>query len=182
MKTITKADYERAAARYRYWRGRWPYLELAAQWVQEAGPARVLELGPHSLPIVRNGHTMERRTWGPNSPTYLHDATRLPWPVPDASYDLFIALQVWEHLAGFQAGAFAEVMRIARGAILSFPFGWHCPTDPTHHGIDGERIRRWTLAVAPAEIRHVGRRVLYRFDFTRANPQADASRPEGTTR
>ena len=71
-------------------------------------------------------------------------------------YDMFIALQVWEHLVGRQREAFNEVMRISKMAILSFPYMWNCPEDnanyPEHHMIDEKIISEWTLGVEPMKI------------------------------
>ena len=54
----------------------------------------------------------------------LHDATATPWPIPGGRYDLFVALQVFEHLGTSQRAAFAEVRRVARHAIISLPIEW----------------------------------------------------------
>ena len=64
----------------------------------------------------------------------IHDATVAPWPVADKAYDLFVALQVFEHLGDEQPQTFAEVRRVAKHAILSLPIDWEMP-DPTncHH-------------------------------------------------
>ena len=87
---------------------------------------------------------------------YLHDATKIPWPIIDKEYDMFIALQVWEHLLGKQKEAFREVMRISRMAILSFPYMWDCPKDnanyPEHHMIDEKIIADWTLNIEPIKV------------------------------
>jgi hypothetical protein len=41
--------------------------------------------------------------------------------VADNAYDLFVALQVFEHLGTSQREAFREVRRVARHAIISLP-------------------------------------------------------------
>ncbi len=142
MKPITSKDFRRTTKGQPYYAGRWEYFQLA---IQLAGrPASVLELGPHTLPLFPAGDTMD--VSGALSPTYRHDATQVPWPV-DRHYDLFIGLQVWEHLRESQAAAFAEVMRVASRAVLSFPNQWDCPADLSHHGIDEQRIAEWTCHV-----------------------------------
>jgi hypothetical protein len=108
-----------------------------------------------------------------------HNATEKPWPIRDKSYDVFIALQVWEHLDNKQSRAFREVMRIARSAILSFPYNWNCPEDnanyPEHHLIDQELIGDWTLNIQPKQIIHIertgtkvskGPRLIYYWEFS----------------
>lgn len=143
LKPITEADYRRAVDEHPYYAGRWGYYRLALGF---AGcPESVVELGPHRLPLFPAGDTMDVNP--ALAPTYRHDARVLPWPVEDGRYDLFVALQVWEHLGASQAIAFREVMRVAKRAILSFPFTWDCPDDPVHHAIGREKIREWTCGI-----------------------------------
>lgn len=110
--------------------------------------------------------------------TYQHNATEKPWPIADKSYDLFIALQVWEHLDNKQSFAFREVMRVSRAAILSFPYLWHCKKNslsyPEHHMIDEELISNWTLNIPPREIVRIAatgevgsrkQRIIYFWEF-----------------
>ncbi len=83
----------------------------------------------------------------------VHDATVAPWPVRDNACDLFVALQVFEHLGGLQTTAFAEVRRVARNAILSLPIGWEM-ADPTnaHHQLSHEHVMTWFAPVVPTRI------------------------------
>ena len=83
----------------------------------------------------------------------VHDATSVPWPVPDKAYDLFVALQVFEHLGTAQPEAFLEVRRIARHAILSLPIDW-VMADPTncHHALTNERVLGWFAPVRPTRV------------------------------
>jgi hypothetical protein len=124
---------------------------------------KVLELGPSFQTIVKNCDIIvkpEKDVWGRPEKSinkiHEHDATIVPWPIKDKEYDLFIALQVWEHLAGKQKEAFREAMRTSKMAILSFPYMWDCPIDnanyPEHHMISEEIIREWTLNIEPNKI------------------------------
>lgn len=147
-----------------YYQGRWAYFsEVIDILKSQKGINKVIELGPSFLPVVKGCDIMlkpEIDTWGRpivKSPKeYLHDATVTPWPVQDKEYDVFIALQVWEHLVGRQKEAFSEVMRISKMAILSFPYLWDCPKDnanyPEHHMIDEKIISDWTLGVDPVKV------------------------------
>ena len=74
----------------------------------------------------------------------IHDATVAPWPVADKAYDLFVALQVFEHLGDKQPQTFAEVRRVAKHAILSLPIDWEM-ADPTncHHMLSNEKVLSW---------------------------------------
>jgi hypothetical protein len=83
----------------------------------------------------------------------IHDATEVPWPFADKSYDLFVAFQVFEHLGTHQAEAFREVRRVARHAILSLPIDWNM-ADPRncHHLLREEAVLRWFAPVVPTRI------------------------------
>lgn len=147
----------------KYYQGRWAYFSEVVEIIKgQKDINRVLELGPSFMPVVKDCNIMlkpEIDNWGrpitKASSEYLHDATEIPWPVNDKEYDLFIALQVWEHLADKKKEAFKEVMRISRSAILSFPYMWDCPVDnanyPEHHMIDEGIIAEWTLDVKPVK-------------------------------
>jgi hypothetical protein len=150
-----------------YYDSRWDYYSGAISIINKELPGvkRILELGPYVLPICKGSDTMDKESFLPGL-TYLHDATKVPWPIKDSSYDLFIGLQVWEHLSDKQEDAFKEVMRIAKMAIVSFPYEWFCPGD-VHHGIDGKKISRWTLNFKPDRILPVGERVIYFWRFSR---------------
>ena len=142
-----------------YYIGRWAYFQEVVKMVREINPRSVLELGPALFTVVKNSDIMrkpELDRWGipPDIQTteYLHDATKTPWPI-EKKYDLFIALQVFEHLVDSQIQAFQEVKRIAKNAILSLPYKWDCPKDnanyPEHHMIDEDTILKWTKNEAP---------------------------------
>jgi hypothetical protein len=148
----------------RYYEGRWAYFSEVINIIKENEDIKkVLELGPSFQTIVKNCDVMikpESDVWGrPEkyvAKEYEHDATVIPWPVKEKEYDLFIALQVWEHLEGKQKEAFKEVMRTSKMAILSFPYMWDCPKDnanyPEHHMIDEKIISEWTLNVEPIKV------------------------------
>lgn len=147
-----------------YYEGRWAYFSEVIKIIQEnKDVSKVLELGPSFRTIVKNCDIMvkpDNDVWGRPEKyvkkVYEHDATLVPWLIKDKEYDLFIALQVWEHLKDKQKKAFKEVMRISKMAILSFPYMWDCPKDnanyPEHHMISEEIIREWTLGVEPDKI------------------------------
>ena len=83
----------------------------------------------------------------------------VPWPVDDKAYDLFMALQVFEHLTDRQREAFLEVRRIARHAIISLPIDW-VMDDPRncHHQISNERVLSWFAPIVPTADRPGDRR------------------------
>ena len=160
MDCITFDDFTALSRpRQEYYAGRWAYFREVIKLVEQIDPRSVLELGPALFTIVKNADIMRKPDidiWGVpeniQATEYLHDATKTPWPV-SRKYDLFIALQVFEHLTGAQAQAFQEVKRVARHAILSLPYKWDCPADnanyPEHHMIDESTILEWTNGEAP---------------------------------
>ena len=170
METMTAQDFEKLlqGEKGEYYAGRWEYYKEVIDIVQLQNPATVLELGPGSHTIVKNCDIMvnpEDDNWGrPLNPVghiYYYDATEKNWPIPNKQYDLFIALQVWEHLSNKQSRAFREAMRISKAAILSLPLWWDCPKDnanyPEHHHIDEELIADWTFNLKPEKVIKIAR-------------------------
>lgn len=147
-----------------YYQGRWAYFSKVTEIISEQNDInKVLELGPSFMPVVKDCDIMVKPgtdNWGrpiTEAPKeYNHDATVMPWPIIDKEYDMFVALQVWEHLAGKQKEAFSEVMRISKMAVLSFPYMWDCPINnanyPEHHMIDEKIIADWTLNIEPVKV------------------------------
>jgi hypothetical protein len=166
IRVITEAEFEEVAATDPvYYRGRRGYVSAAARAADELiathDLATALELGPNSLPLIVGADVMERREPpGLRSAgrLMLHDARVTPWPVVDRAYDLFVALQVFEHLGDRQAAAFREVRRVARHAIISLPIDW-VMADPTdsHHQLSHERVLSWFAPVEPSRVIDTGR-------------------------
>jgi hypothetical protein len=171
--TMTRVEFKSLEKLDGYYKGRWAYFEKIVGLINKLDFNSVLELGPYRKPMVQGSDQMDIGKARPGL-TYRHDATVTPWPMEDKKYDLFIALQVWEHLGDKQQEAFKEVMRISRKAILSFPLNWNCPGD-MHHGITEDMIAEWTLGIVPKKkIRTTQReiwkrrswdRIIYFFDF-----------------
>lgn len=153
----------------KYYTGRWEYLFLIQGLVDFVNPLTVLELGPAFYPLIRESDTMDIRARGSFTPTFLWDATKVPWPIKDKRYDLFLASQVWEHLDNKQSLAFLEAKRIARNIILSFPYKWQVE-DSIHRNIDEKKIVEWTNGEIPRfisqPIGHSNRqRIIYWFSI-----------------
>lgn len=164
MKFITIEDYKTLSKKSSYYdMERWEYFSAVIEILKQIKFDTALELGACLLPIVKNSDTFDKTVWN-EKPTYLHDATKFPYPVEDRKYDLFISLQVWEHLEGKQKEAFAEVRRISKMAIFSFPYKWDCPGD-CHNGIDEKKISEWTMNTKPVKVLKVGIRIIYFFKF-----------------
>ena len=187
METIDFTDFQNLlhGPMGTYYTGRWDYFKVVIDIVNRLKPQSVLELGPGQHTIVKLCDVMlkpQDDAWGrplnPTSQVILHNATEKPWPVADKQYDLFIALQVWEHLDNKQSRAFREVMRVSRAAILSFPYLWDVPTEsrnyPAHHLVDEELIGDWTLQAPPEQVVKIprtgpevskGPRIIYFWQF-----------------
>ncbi|MEN8904828.1 MAG: hypothetical protein ABF289_02600 [Clostridiales bacterium] len=158
-----------------YYIGRWEYfkevLKILENYKNEI--KMVLELGPSLMPIVKNSDLVinprEDQFGTPtelNVKKYSFDATTKPWPIKNKQYDMFIALQVWEHLDNKQSRVFREVIRISKMAILSFPYKWNDQGDEkllekpgyrAHFDIDKELISDWTLGIKPKKIIEIPR-------------------------
>ena len=177
IRVITEPEFEAVAATApKYYRGRRRYISAAAtaadDLIARHGLRSALELGPHLRPLIVGADVMDR-----NEPTDLidagkvvvHDAREAPWPFADGAYDLFVALQVFEHIVGGQEAAFREVRRVARHAVISLPSDW-VMTDPTncHHMISNERALSWFAPVEPTRIlvgnEAPGKRLIYVFE------------------
>jgi len=163
MQCVTKKDFECLAKHkevhyinkktYCDVKHRWQYVKEAVRIVNTEQPTSVLELGPFftrdgkPFPIVKGSDTFDCRS---STTTYCRSATDIPWPMVNKQYDLFIALQVWEHLEGKQKEAFAEVARVANKAILSFPYKIKGKSTDIHANIDDGQIVEWTFGLEPA--------------------------------
>ncbi|HUW11697.1 MAG TPA: methyltransferase domain-containing protein [Anaerolineae bacterium] len=77
--------------------------------------------------------------------TVAHDLNIIPWPWPDASFDLIVACAVLEHLRRNLAESLAECWRILRPAgilYVKLPY-WKSEnsyTDATHYWVFGLSI------------------------------------------
>jgi hypothetical protein len=151
-----------------YYTGRWAYFKEVLQLVEREKPESVIELGPGFLPVVKNSDIIINpdgdqfgRPVTLEGNVFTFDATTKPWPIGDKQYDLFLALQVWEHLDNKQSRAFREVMRVSKSAILSFPYNWEGgedkPSHRAHRRIDRELIADWTLRIKPEKIVEIPR-------------------------
>jgi hypothetical protein len=143
-----------------YYKPRRVYLSaagsVARDLIDRRGLRTALELGPHLRPLIVGADVMDvvaNDALRAEGRRIVHDATSAPWPIRDKAYDLFVALQVFEHLGTAQPEAFLEVRRIARHAILSLPIDW-VMADPAncHHGLTNDRVLGWFAPVRPTRV------------------------------
>lgn len=141
MTPITKQQFDDALAKDSYWKGRWWYYEKTIWIARQFKAKTVLELGANSLPVFADSDVMGLG----KSPSikFKRDACKLPWD-EIGQYDLFIALQVFEHLKGKQREVFEEVKRHCKHAILSIPYQWRNSIEG-HNGLDDKTLLAWTM-------------------------------------
>jgi hypothetical protein len=190
---ISRRQFDEVAARFPYYRRRWRYTsvagDIAGELILRDDLRTALEVGPHVLPLIVGADVMDLRDnpdLVPGHQVIVHDATKAPWPMADRQYDLFVALQVFEHLGGGQRAAFREVRRVARHAVISLPIDW-VMRDPTncHHMISHERALSWFAPVAPTRVvlgnGGRGKRLIYVFEDMPppqpGDPEPGADRP-----
>jgi Methyltransferase domain len=148
------------AAREPYYHARVVYMSVAGSAADEMIDRKrlrtALELGPHLRPLIKGADVMDivhNEALQAEGRRIIANATQTPWPVDDRQYDLFVALQVFEHLGRRQPEAFREVRRVARNAILSLPIDW-IMADPSncHHGLTEQRVLEWFAPVTPTRV------------------------------
>ncbi len=106
---------------------RWDYFGRVVNLIKElklTNPSNILEMGTMGITCVKDTHTIdyaEKWDFPGKMPTYLHDARKLPWPIENKGYDLFIALRVYQHLAPMQKECVREAMRISKKVIMVVP-------------------------------------------------------------
>ena len=152
----------------------------ARDLIDRKGLRTALELGPHLRPLIVGADVMDvvrNDALQAEGRRIVQNATTTPWPLDDKAYDLFVALQVFEHLGSRQPEAFREVRRVARNAILSLPIDW-VMADPTncHHGLTHEKVLSWFAPVVPTRVLEGNpghrKRLLYVFEDL-PSPAAD---------
>ncbi len=117
---------------------------------QRLNPKSILEVGPGPLQLFPGADTLDR--WKKSNPTFRHDATVVPWPIPDKAYDLIIASQVFEHFDGRQREAFGELRRCCRYGLISIPYKWKTSRWDDHIGLTDKTMKSWTGGAAPIAV------------------------------
>jgi hypothetical protein len=176
IRALRRFEFDALVRRSPYYKGRWTYLSaagrIADELIRRDGLRTALELGPHLQPMIVGADAMDYRVHEglrADGRVVIHDATAAPWPFGPKAYDLFVALQVFEHLGDRQAEAFREVRRVARHAIISLPIDW-VMEDPQdiHHQLSHETALRWFAPVVPdrVEVGNSGpkKRLIYVFE------------------
>lgn len=154
---ITEKDFndmKKADPSY-YTKDRWEYMQLAAIMASSLVPeksGKVLELGIYHMPVVKNAVTMDIDS--AFNPKVIHDASKAPWPFKDKEFDLFVGLQVLEHLGKSPTDieakirACREIKRVADYAIVSIPHLW-TRTDDWHRNLSQADLKIWMEGTLP---------------------------------
>jgi hypothetical protein len=150
-------DFLKANSVNNYYNNRWIYYNEVIQMIcrNKYNINNAIELGAMKMPVISGCDTIDIEP--EYHPIYLMDASITPWKI-EKKYDLFIGLQVLEHLGGNQNNVFKEIKRIAKNIIISLPYNWNCPGD-CHHGITEKTIKGWT-GQEPKESLYVGSRII----------------------
>ena len=160
IRAMTSREFKRVASKSPYYRGRWEYMSVASRIAGELIDRHrlrtALELGPFMRPLIVGADVMDRREvpdLESEGSVVIADAKATPWPFTDDQYDLFVGLQVFEHLGTAQNTAFGEVARVAKHAIISLPIDWTMP-DPknVHHQISHEKALSWFAPHVPTRV------------------------------
>ena len=161
-----------------YWdqtvNGRWIYMSIVINELKIINPNTVLELGAYKINLTDVSDNMDLNINfidkdNFNNRKYIQDASTLPYDIADKYYDVFIGLQVFEHLNN-QSEIFKEIERISKYAILSFPYKWDSPDDILHHNLDHDVFKKWTNNKKPYRVRYINdpisrKRVIYMIKF-----------------
>lgn len=193
IRPLAKREFDALAGRFPYYKARGRYMSVACaaagDLIERHRLTSALELGPHLRPVIVGADVMDLRAQPDlraEGRIIVHDARKTPWPIGDKQYDLFVGLQVFEHLSGAQREAFLEVRRVARHAIISLPIDWEMD-DPRncHHRISQERALSWFHPVTPTrvELGNPGsrKRLVYVFENLEASPAIRAQTPQPAT-
>jgi len=122
LEPVNYEDYLNTLKQNPYYADRWPYYAEAIKQTMEFKPNTCLELGTWDFPLFKNSIPMNQQSCKMGG--VIHDARKTPWPFENKQFDIFMALQVFEHLDGHQSKIFEEVKRVARRAIISLPLEW----------------------------------------------------------
>jgi hypothetical protein len=143
---------------YNYWKKekdkRWNYINMVLKEVKNINPKNMIEMGTNAIALSDFSDSINLKsvnvdTNNINNKNYLFDAKNIPWPINDKEYDLFVAMQVLEHLEPKQKEVFNEIKRISNYCILTLPYLWNCPNDKLHHDINDVTISKWTGGLTP---------------------------------
>lgn len=160
MEILSKKNYLSKVKKLniRYWNNstevRWNYMKDVINELNNIRPNSGIEIGTNMISLMDGSDSiaLEIETVDPdniNNNNYIMDARNVPWNIENKKYDVFVGLQVFEHLSPNQSEIFKEIERISKYCILTVPYMWDCPNDVEHHMITDDIISKWTLGYKP---------------------------------
>ena len=163
---LTESEYNRLAESLPYYTphktwSRWDYMSLVVDEMKILQPSSICEAGSEGMYLSNDSTVMELKPKNSEHEEIIHNLNNIPYPIKDKQFDLFIALQVWEHLTN-QIEAFKEVRRVSHNAILSFPYKWK---GNRVHDISEDDISRWTSNIIPVKVIPIQNRLIYVWSF-----------------
>lgn len=164
MTPKTEEDYLDAVAKDPYFKNRWSYFEPIYGLLAEMDPYSMLEAGANNYPLYTDSTSVGL---APSEHTDVVADITKTLPFRDKEFDVYMALQVWEHLEGGQREAFSEARRVSLRVVLSFPYRWENSEDTTHYNLDDTVFESWVgkpsrRIMIPSKTRHC--RVVYIFE------------------
>jgi len=166
MILLSKQKFDDICKEQPYFNGRWVYFDQVLTIINKYFKhyTKILEIGHNGCQLVEESQTIDIQ----GNPTYNFDV-REKWPLESKSYQLGIALQVWEHLLPKRYYAFTELKRVCENAIISVPYHWNVPKDKIHHNVTMYSINKWFDMQFLKEAHVVGkwntRRIILLFQF-----------------
>lgn len=147
-------------------------LFSSIKWSRKIKCKISIELGPRGYPIVLDGATIDII----GTPTYKFNANNIPWNLKDKEFDIFIGLQVLEHLDD-KISILKEIKRISNKAIISLPLEWKLDINKvnkelydTHNLLTLSMIEEWFNAANIIPTKAIicppwrNKRIIYIFD------------------
>lgn len=170
---ISYKDFQQVANVDEYYKNRWSYYQDVIYLLKKTGIpfSNAVDLGPYKLSVIKNSDTIDKEDRG--NTTYIFNANKIDkWQKISAKqYDLFIGMQVFEHLKN-QHEIWQEVKRISNYALISLPYMWNCyNTLLNHHGINEEVIYKWTKMtptysiISGGDLNSKNRRIICFYNF-----------------
>lgn len=131
---LLKKEYLSFTEKYKdlyHWQSagpRWIYHECAINMlkdIKDINNKSILEAGTMGTNICKDSDTIDLDLSYAGwpllyTPTYYHDMAKLPWPIKDKQYDVFVALRVMTYFMNEPKKYFDEIRRISNHAILAF--------------------------------------------------------------
>jgi hypothetical protein len=162
-KMITKEEYLKRIKipGMEYWQKsyekRWLYMEAVIKELEKIQPKTAIEVGTAGIPLMSFSDEVDKNAiffdGNKNTKKYLFDLSKTPWTeIADKQYDVFVALQVIEHLDNVES-VFDEIRRISKYSIITLPYMWQCKDENNcHHMIDYATISKWTGGQSPISL------------------------------